>query len=135
MRGGFDDSFFNRRTILLRHGATENLVFENESFAAWQRLENYFAVSELSAAAGLFLVTALHLSALRDRLFVRNFRRMQHHFNAVTLLQFLNDSFDVDLARSGQQEFLRLRVASKAQRGILFQNFVNGDADLFFVLT
>src|SRR5437016_5898792 len=119
MRGGFDDSFFNRRTILLRHGATENLIFENESFAAWQRFKDDFAIAKLSATAGLFLVTALHLSALRDRFFVGNFRRMQHHFDAVALLQFLDDSFDVDLARSRQQEFLRLRVASKSQRGIL----------------
>ena len=135
MRGGFDDSFFNRRTILLRHGATENLIFEDEAFAAWQRFKDYFAVSELSAAAGLLLVPALHFGSLRDRFLVRDFRGMQHHFNAVTLLQFLNDRFDVDLARSGQQKLFCLRVASKSQGRILFENLVNRDADFLFVLT
>ena len=38
------------------------------------------------------------------------------------------------LARAGQQKFLCLRVTSERQRGIFFQNFVDRDADLLFVL-
>ena len=131
---GFDDSFFDRRPKLLRHRAAEDLVFENKPAAARQRLKDDFAIAKLSAAAGLFLVPALHFGALRDRFLVRNFRRMQRHFDAVTLLQFLDDRFDVKLARTGEQKLFRLRVAREMKRRIFFQNLVQRDADLLFVL-
>ena len=86
MGSGFYNSFLDRRTILLRHRAAENLVFENKSFAARQRFKDAFAIAKLAPAAGLFFVPALHFGALRDRFLVRNLRRMQHHFDRVTLL-------------------------------------------------
>ena len=74
------------------------MAFENKTTAAWQRLKHALAVTKLSATAGLFLVTTLDFCSLSDRFFVRHLRRMQRHFNAVTLFQFLDDSFDVQLA-------------------------------------
>ena len=135
VRGSFDNAFLDRRAILLWHCAAKNLVFKDKSFTARQRFEDHLAIAKLSAPAGLFLMPALHLGALRNRFFVRNFRRMQHHLNAVTLLQLLDDGFDMDLAGAGQQKLFRLRVARKCECGIFFQNLVNRDADLFFVLS
>ena len=77
---------------------------------------------------------ALDFCALRNRFFVRHFRRVQLHLDAVTLLEFLDDRLDVDLARTSEQEFLCLRIAGKGQRRIFFQNLVNRHADLLFVL-
>src|SRR5207249_11993029 len=95
---------------------------------------NNFAIAELSAAAGLFFVASLHFRTLRDRLFVGDLRRMQHHFDAVALLQFVDDRFDVYLTRAGQQKLFGLCVAGKRERWILFENLVNRDADLLFIL-
>src|SRR5581483_9397770 len=86
VRSRLDDSFFDRRSKLLRHSATEDFVFKFKATAARQRFENHFAIAKLSAAAGLLLMTALHFGALRDRLFVRNFGRMQHYFDLITFL-------------------------------------------------
>src|SRR5947207_11265690 len=98
MSRGFDDALFNRGTILLRHRATKNLVFKNEALTARQRLKDALAIAKLPASSGLLLVTPLHLRSLSNSFLVGNFGRMQHHFNAVTLLEFLHHSFHVDLA-------------------------------------
>ncbi len=100
-----------------------------------KRFKDNLAIAKLSATAGLFLVTALNLGALRNGFLVRNLRRMQRHFDAVTLLQFLDDRFDVKLTRTGKQKLLCLRVAREVKRLIFFQNLVQRDADLLFVLT
>ena len=131
---GFNNSFFDRGAKLLRNGAAENLVFENKPSPRGNGSKTHFAIAKLSAAAGLFLVTALDFGALRDRFFVRHLWRMKRHFDAVTLLQFLDDCLNVKLAGAGEQKLFRLRVASEVKRRIFFENLVNRDTDLLFVL-
>src|SRR5215213_4183227 len=95
---GLDDSFLDRRTELLRHRATKDLVFENETTTTRQRLKHALAIAKLPATTSLLLVPSLNFNALRDRLFVRDLWRMQRHLNAVTLLQLLDHSLDVQLS-------------------------------------
>src|SRR5690349_7914736 len=82
---GFDNAFLDRRPELLRHRATEDLVFKNKTAAARQRLKHTLAITKLSATASLLLVPPLHFGAHRDRFLVRNLRRMQRHFDAIAL--------------------------------------------------
>ena len=81
----------------------------------------HFAIAKLSAAAGLFLVTALDFGALRDRFFVRHLRRMKCDFDVVALLQFIDDCLNVKLARAGQEKFFGLRVAGEMKATDLLQ--------------
>src|SRR5205085_12038628 len=91
VRGGLDDAFLYRGAKVLRDRAAENLVLEDEALAARKRLEDNFAVAKLSAPASLFLVASLHFCACRDRLLVRNFRRMQRYFDAVAFPELVNN--------------------------------------------
>src|SRR6185503_8872008 len=100
LRRRLDNSFLDCRSKLLRHRATEDLVFKNKPATTRQRLKHTLAIAKLSATASLFLVSTLDLRALRDCLFVRNFRRMKSYFHAVTLLQLLDNRFDVQLSRA-----------------------------------
>ena len=95
---GLDDALLDGGAELLRDGAAENLVLEDEAAAARQRLEHHLAVAELPAPARLLLVAALHLGARRDRLLVGNLRRVQSHFDVVAVLQLLDYGLDVQLA-------------------------------------
>jgi hypothetical protein len=69
-----------------------------ETRAALKRLEDDFAIAELSAPAGLFFVASLHFGARGDGFFVGNFRRVQRDLYAVASLEFVNDGFDVQTA-------------------------------------
>src|SRR5688572_27030064 len=73
---GFKYSFLDRRAEVLGHRSAKDLVHPHKAFAALQRFENYLAVPELPASAGLLFMTALDLGLLRDRFLVRNLRRM-----------------------------------------------------------
>src|SRR5258708_28470308 len=72
-----DDSFLDGGPEILRHRAAKDLVHPFETSAAIERFEDAFAITELSAPTGLFLVAALHLDLLSDRFLVRHLRRMQ----------------------------------------------------------
>src|SRR5262245_10466541 len=71
---GILDSLFDRGTPLLRNRAAEDLVFKLRSAAARERLENAFAVAELSATTRLFLMAPLHLHTIFDRFAIGHFR-------------------------------------------------------------
>ena len=58
---------------------------------------------------------------------------MQRQFHVIALPQFCDHHFDVLLPRARKQKFLRLRVAAKTQRQILFEDFVDGHADPVFI--
>ena len=117
---GFDDSFFNRRTEILRNRAAEDFVNKFKTAAAFERFKNAFAIAELSASAGLFFVSSLNFDLRRNRFFIRNFRRMQRDFDVITVFQFINDRFDVKLSRTAQNKFFGLRIAVKMQTRVFF---------------
>src|ERR1051325_5014598 len=134
VRSRFDDALLDRGTEVLRDCAAENLVFKLEAAAARQGLEDDLAIAELAAPAGLFLMASLNFCALRDGLFVGNFRRMKRDLYAVTFPELVDHRLDVKLARAREEELFGLRVAVKVQRRVFFQNLVQRDADLLFVL-
>src|SRR5215213_2377882 len=98
VRGRLDDALLDGRAEILRDSAAENLVFKLEASAARQGLEDDFAISELAAPASLFLVASLNFGALRDRLFVWNFRWMKRDLYAVAFPELVNHRLNVKLA-------------------------------------
>ena len=91
-----------------------------------RRLQIDAADAELPVAAGLFLVFAFGVGFAANRFAIGNLGRLERQVHVIALMQLGDDDFDVLLARAGEQEFLGLRIARKTQRGIFFQNFVNG---------
>ena len=58
---------------------------------------------------------------------------MQRHFDVVALLEFVDDRFDVKLARAGEHKFFCLRVAVEMKRRIFFEDLVQSAGDLVLV--
>ena len=83
----FLNSFFDGGNEVSRNRAAENFVHEFEIAAARQRLHPDLAIAILAVTAALFLVFALNVGFALDRFAIRNFRRMQQHFHAVSLLE------------------------------------------------
>ncbi len=101
--------------------------------SARQRLHANPAIAELPVAAGLLLVTALHIGRAADGFAIRNLGRFQRDIHAIALLQPADRDFDMLLAGAGDQKLLGLRVAVEAQGEILFEQFVEGVAHAVFV--
>ena len=59
------DALLDRRDVLPRDRAAEDVVLELEVAAARQRLDPDLAVAELAVAAGLLLVPAVRLGRRR----------------------------------------------------------------------
>ena len=74
---GLLDALLDRRPVVVRDGAAEDLVGELEVLAARQRLDLDLAVGELAAAAGLLLVPAVAVGGLEDGLAVGHLGRME----------------------------------------------------------
>ncbi len=132
-RSRVTDTPFHRRNPVLRDGASEDIVHELDAFAALDRLHFDAAHTELSVPAGLFLMLAFGVGFPADGFAVRHFGRLQREIDVVALVELGHDDFDVLLAGTGEEKFLGLRIARKAQRGVLFQDFVDGDADFVFI--
>ena len=88
----------------------------SKSAAARQRLHLDLAVAELAVAAGLLLVPAVRFGAGRDRLAVRNPRRLEVHLDAEAPLQLRDGDLDVQLSLAGEQQLVRLRIAAVPDR-------------------
>src|SRR4029079_19072927 len=91
--------------------------------------------AELAVPAGLLLVPAVRLGGGGERLAIRDARQLEVHLHAEAALQLGYRDLDVRLALTGQQQFLRLRIAVVVERGILFLQALQRGADLFFVGT
>ena len=131
--GGFDDAFFNGRYEVARNGAAEDFVGELEFFAAREWFHADPAIAELAVTAGLFLVAALHTGGAADGFAVRNFRRVQLHFDTIAAFQAADDNFEMLLAIAGEQKLFGHGVAIEAQRAIFFEDLVNGRAEAVFI--
>src|SRR5207237_3549231 len=82
---------------------------------------------------GLLLVATMRIGRPRDRLAVRNLRRMQDDVDAIFFLQFGDDDLHVELSLPAEQELFGLLVAIETDRGVLFDDATEGSADLVFV--
>ena len=128
------DPFLDRRPPVLRYRAAEDLVDEFESAASRQPFEDARSFAELSAASGLFLVTADYFDAAPEGFEVSDLGRMKLDFDAVSLLQLVHGDFDVSLPRSRKQKLIRLRLAIESQSQVLLEHLVNRLRELVFVV-
>ncbi len=115
------------------NGAAEDVVGELEVAPARHRLHADLAVAELTVAAGLLLVPPVRLDRHRDRLAIRDARRLEVDLDAEPPLQLRDRDLDVQLALTGEQQFLGLRVARVADGRVLLLEPVHRRADLVFV--
>src|SRR5262249_59368808 len=83
---GVFNSLLNRRPPLLRNRTAENLVHELESRPSRLPLKNTSRLAKLTAAAGLFLVTAHDLRPPLEGLEVPHLWWVKLHLNALALL-------------------------------------------------
>jgi len=132
--GGFNDAFFNSGDEIARDCAAENFVGELELLAARQRLHSDPAIAELAVTAGLFFVAALHAGGAANGFAIGNFGCVQLDFDTVAALETADDDFDMLLAVAGEQEFVGLRIAIKAQGTVFFENFVDGGREAVFIV-
>src|SRR5207245_2118624 len=107
-----------RGDVLPGNRASEHLVDELEVAAARKRLDLDLAVGELSVSAGLLLVPSVRIGRPRDRLPIRNFRRMEDDVDSIFLLQFGDDDLHVKLPLAAEQELFRLLVAIEVDSGV-----------------
>ena len=127
------NALLHRGNVLARNRAAKDLVDEFEVAAARQRLHRDLAIGELSVSARLLLVTAVRLRRLRDRLAIRNFRRMEDHVDAVLLLQLLHDDLDVELPLSADLKLLGHFVALELDGRIFFDDASDRAGEFVFI--
>ena len=132
-RGGFADSALHRRNPVAGNRAAENIIDELDALAAFDRLHLDAADAELPVATGLFLVLAFGVGLAANGFAIRHLGRLQREIDVVALVELGHHDFNVLLARSCKQKFFRLRIAGETQRGIFFQDFMDGYADFVFV--
>ena len=130
---GVADAFLDGGNPVLGDGAAKDVVDELDALAALDRLHLDAANAELAVAARLLLVLAFDVGFAADGFTVRDFGWFESEIDMVALVELGDDDFNVLLAGAGQQKFLGLRIAGKAERGIFLQDFMNRDADLVFV--
>ncbi len=131
--GSVADAFLDGGNPVLGDGAAKDVVDELDALAALDRLHLDAANAELAVAARLLLVLAFDVGFAADGFTVRDFGWFESEIDMVALVELGDDDFNVLLAGAGQQKFLGLRIAGKAERGIFLQDFMNRDADLVFV--
>ncbi len=132
--GGLLDALLDRRAVVLRDRAAEDLVHELETAALRERFDVDDADAELAASAGLFLVLAFDvLDLLLDRLEVGHLRRVQDRLDAELALHLRQRDLDVNLARARDEQLGGLRVAADAQDRIFLGQARQGRRDLLFV--
>ena len=117
-----------------RNGPAKHRVREFEPGAARQRFHADPAIAELAVAAGLLFMAPLNVRRPPNGFPVRNLRRMQLHFHAVSALQAAHHHFHMLLPRSCQQEFIGHRIAIEPQRRIFLQNLRDRNSHAVFVL-
>ncbi len=64
---------------------------------------------------------------------IRHLRRLQRHLGVITLLQPRHDRLNVRLPRTGNQKFIRLRIAEEPNQQVFFHQLVNRRRELVFI--
>ena len=125
-------TLFNCREEVLRHGAADNFLGENE-IVALAGLEADEHIAELAVSAGLLLVSALNFDLLADGLSVCNLRHAEIDLNAELVLELGNDNIKVLLAETGEHLLAGLFVDDERNCRILFEEPEQARRDLLFV--
>ena len=125
-------TLFNCGEEVLRHGAADNFLGENE-IVALAGLEADEHIAELTVSAGLFLVSALNLDLLAYGLSVCDLRHAEIDLNAELVLELGYDNVKVLFAQTGEHLLAGLLVDDERNRGILFEEPEQARRDLLFV--
>src|ERR1019366_4602133 len=80
-----------------------------------------------------FLVAAVPFGRTRDRLAVRNLRRVKDDLDAALSLHARDRDLDVELSRAREEELVRVGVAREAEGRVLLDQLVQRDRDLVLV--
>src|SRR6266851_1420728 len=131
--GGIANALLHGRNPVPRNCTPENIIDELDALATLDGLHLDAANAKLAVAAGLFLVLAFRVGLAANGFAIGNFGGLEGEVDMVALVELGDDDFDMLLAGAGQQKFLGLRIARKAQRGIFLEDFMDRDADLVFV--
>src|SRR5690349_2421848 len=94
------NTVLNGPDVLLRNGATRDLVFEDKPFAR-SRLDLDLDVTKLAATAGLLLVNLFAGRGLRNRLAISNLRLADVGLDAKLALHAIDDDLEMKLAHAG----------------------------------
>src|SRR5258708_17900633 len=114
------NAFLNRRNVLLRDGATHDLVLDLDSFSALTRFYVYNDVTILSATTGLLDQLTFTNGVLCNRLAVSDLR-----FSSIGIhLKFpehaISDNLKMQLAHSRDDRLSGILVGIDSESRILF---------------
>jgi len=129
----FLNPFVNRRAVLGGNNAADDFIHELIARAARQRLDIDRAIAELTASAGLLLVTTLNVGLAFDGFQIGDFRRVQIDFNAEFSSHFFNVDFNMHLAHSGENHLLGLGIAGEDDGRVFFRQAVNRGSDFILI--
>src|SRR5262245_49923601 len=115
----FADAFLDRRDVLPRDRAADDLVLELEALARLVRLDLEVDVAVLTAAAGLPHIAALGFGLLADRLAIGDLRLADVRLDPELAQQAIDDDLEMELAHPVDQGLGRLLVAGHPERRIL----------------
>ena len=100
--------------------------------AGWANAEVHLA--ELTATAGLFLVTMVRVRLADDCLEIGDLRDVSVHFQLVAVLQALLDDIQVKVAHAGNDQLVSLRVAANRECRVFVGDLGQAGGDLGFVV-
>src|SRR5260370_663542 len=121
------------RNPVPRNCTSENIIDELDALATLDGLHLDAANAKLAVAAGLFLVLAFRVGLAANGFAIGDFGGLEGEVDMVALVELGDDDFDMLLAGAGQEKFLGLRIARKAQRGTVLEDFMIRNADLVFI--
>src|SRR5258708_775634 len=127
------DALLDGRNELLRDGAADDLVLEDEARPALARLEPDEHVAVLAAPAGLLGVLVLGVDLLRDALAIRDFGLADVRLDLELAPQAVDDDFEVELAHAGDDRLRGFFVGERAKRRIFVGELLQRDAELLDV--
>src|SRR6266849_6436172 len=100
---------------------------------AGQRMQFDFAMSVLSAAAGLLDVLAFRSGLLANRFAVRHLRASHIGLHVIFAQHAVHDNLEVQFAHAGDQRLPGIRLGGNPERGIFLRQPLHGHAQLVLV--
>ena len=130
---GLAQTLFDRGEEVLGDAAAEDFLGKDHLFALLVGLEADPNVTELAAAAGLLLMTALLGDRLADLFTVGHARRVEHDLDAEAALELVDEHVDLDVAHAGDDHLVRFGVVDDAEGRIFLVQAVEALSHLILL--
>src|SRR6056297_64517 len=91
-------ALFNRRDVFARNVAALDLIFENDSLAAFTRSDDDLGFTELTRTTRLFLVGVGNLDFASERFTIGHLRRADIRFDLEFALHAIDKNVEVEFA-------------------------------------